>query len=966
MKIDTVKVLGPVFKAYREILTPEALQFLAKLHKEFEPKRQELLNNRQVKQSEINHGQGLKFLPETESIRNSDWNVEAVSPDLMERKVEITGPVDRKMVINALNSGAHVFMADFEDSNSPTWKNNIEGQINLIDAVNKNITYKNPEGKEYALKDKTATLMVRPRGLHLNEEHVKINGKPIAASLFDYGLYFHHNAHNLIENGSAPYFYLPKLESYKEAKLWNDIFKFSQDEMSIPEGTTKATVLIETIPAAFEMDEILHSLKEHSAGLNAGRWDYLFSTIKKFRNNPSFILPDRSELTMERDFMKAYADLVVKTCHKRGIHAIGGMSALVPIKNDKDANDKAMAEVKKDKKREAEQGFDGAWVAHPGLVSLVKETFDEQIKGQHQISNKRPDVKSSHFDLMPHIPVSGMGAITENGLRTNINITIKYLASWLDGNGCVAINNKMEDAATAEISRSQVWQWLEHKAGTVDGQTITHDLVKKITNEELEKIKNEVGEGKFNSGKYKLAADIFEKVVNKREFTDFITTEAYPHIVTQAENEQTIETKDEFVKRLENEWKNNPRWEGIVRPYTASDVHKIKGNIDQEYTIAKLGSNNLWNMLTNEKEAVRTLSAMVPQQAIQQVRAGLKAIYISGWQVASGANNYRGMFPDRSIYPVDSVPTFVEHINNVLVQTDQIHREKGDDKTKWLVPLVADAEAGFGDVLQTFELIKHMIKAGASGIHLEDQEGALKKCGHLGGKVLVPTREFVKKLITARLATDMCNVPTVIIARTDAGSGSLLKSDIDPYDKSFVDYSKGRTEEGFYHVKAGIDQAISRGLAYAPYSDMLWFETSTPDMKEAEQFAKAIHEKFPGKLLAYNCSPSFNWKAKLSDDQIKTFQKDLEKLGYKFQFVTLSGYHDINHSMLELAKAYKEDGMLAYSKLQQAEIAAKNPAVKHQEEVGTSYYDVIEQIASGGLSSTTAMKGSTEEAQFKH
>ena len=966
MKIDGVKITGPVFKAYREILTPDALNFIEKLHNEFESRRQTILENRKVRQKDLDNGILPNFLPETQSIRESDWKAALIPNDLMERKVEITGPVDRKMIINALNSGADVFMADFEDSNSPTWQNNIEGQINLKDAVNRSITYKSPEGKEYALKDKVATLKLRPRGWHLNEEHVLVNGKPVSASLFDFGLYFYHNAHNLIETGSAPYFYLPKQESHLESRLWNDVFNFAQTELSIPEGTVRATQLIETILAAYEMDEMLYELKEHSSGLNAGRWDYLFSIIKKFRNNPNHVFPDRQDLTMDKDFMKAYADLLVKTCHKRNIHAMGGMSALIPIRNNKEANDKALEEVRKDKQREVEQGFDGAWVAHPGLVPIVKEIFDNHIKGQHQISNKRDDVKtpSSPHSLMPFITDMNR-SITENGLKTNISVTFQYLAAWLEGNGCVAINNKMEDAATAEISRSQIWQWLEHKAGMTNGKTITLDLVKNLISEELGTMKSNLGERKFNQGKFILAAELLEKLISKREFTEFLTLEAYPHIKTNQE-EPKAETQEEFVNKAEAEWKKNPRWEGIVRTYKAEDVYKIKGNISQEYTIAKQGGKDLWNMLMNEKEAVRTLSTMIPQQAIQQVRAGLKAIYISGWQVASGANTYRGMFPDRSIYPVNSVPDLVEHINNVLTQTDQIHHEKGDDSTKWLVPLIADAEAGFGDVLQTFELIKHMIKAGASGIHLEDQEGALKKCGHLGGKVLVPTREFVKKLITARLATDICGTETVLIARTDAGSGSLLKSDIDPYDKSFVDYSKGRTEEGFYHVKAGIDQAISRGLAYAPYSDMLWFETSTPDLKEAEKFAEAIHAKYPGKLLAYNCSPSFNWKAKLSDEQIKNFQKDLEKLGYKFQFVTLSGYHDINHSMLKLAKEYKQEGMLAYSRLQQAEIEAKNPAVKHQEEVGTGYYDVIEQIVSSGQSSTTAMKGSTEEAQFKH
>lgn len=411
-------------------------------------------------------------------------------------------------------------------------------------------------------------------------------------------------------------------------------------------------------------------------------------------------------------------------------------------------------------------------------------------------------------------------------------------------------------------------------------------------------------------------------------------------------------------------WNDKNRWNHISRPYTEKDVLKLKGNIHCEHSIAKLGCQKLWKQL-NEKEVVRTLSAITGNQAIEQVKAGLKAIYISGWQVAADMNNSMSMYPDQSLYTADSVPALVKRINNSLIRSDQISHLKGDNKTDWLVPLVADAEAGFGGVLNAFELMKGMIESGASGVHFEDQLASAKKCGHLGGKVLVPTREFITKLIGARLAADISGVETIIIGRTDAESASLLTSDIDPNDQPFIQGK--RTQEGFYQVKAGLDQAISRGLAYAPYADLLWFETSHPDLKQAKIFADAIHSKYPGKLLAYNCSPSFNWRANLDEKTIRNFQEELNEMKYKFQFVTLSGFHSLNYAMFELAREYKSSGMEAYSKLQNAEFAAEKDgysAVKHQSFVGTGYFDAITEIISGGASSIVSMKGSTEEEQF--
>ncbi len=427
-----------------------------------------------------------------------------------------------------------------------------------------------------------------------------------------------------------------------------------------------------------------------------------------------------------------------------------------------------------------------------------------------------------------------------------------------------------------------------------------------------------------------------------------------------------IMEKDKFIQWLHAEWKNESRWKGIVRPYSAEDVWKLKGSVYRIHSLAKAGAKRLWSLFSEEKY-VNTLSAITGNQAIQQVKAGLKAIYVSGWQVAADGNNSLRMYPDQSLYPSDSVPYLLKRINHSLIRADQIHHLKGDNSIYWMAPLVADAEAGFGGPLNAFEVMKMMIEEGAAGVHFEDQLASVKKCGHLGGKVLVPTREFITKLIAARLAADTSGVATILVARTDAHSASLLTSDIDPNDTPFIDKKKERTHEGFYHVKAGLEQAIARALAYAPYADLLWFETSTPDLKEAKEFAEAIHKKFPGKYLAYNCSPSFNWRAKLDEKTIAKFQSALGDMGYKFQFVTLSAFHALNYSMFSLAKGYKESGMAAYSKLQEAEFDAEKlgyEAIKHQEFVGTGYFDAVTDVASQGTGSTQAMKGSTEAEQF--
>ena len=521
--IEGLHIKGHYKPAYAEILSPEAQRFLLALHEQFNERRLQLLQLREKRQQAIDGGQLPDFLPETKHIRASDWKVAPLPPDLLDRRVELTGPVDRKMVINALNSGAKCFMADFEDSNSPNWDNNIGGQINLRDAIRREIDFEDQKrGKKYHLNEQTAVLLVRPRGWHLEEKHLSSGEQPMSGSLVDFGLYFFHNAKALLTKGSGPYFYLPKLESHLEARLWNDVFVFAQDYLGIPQRSIKATVLIETILASFELNEILYELRDHSAGLNCGRWDYIFSYIKKLRNLPGYVLPDRAQVGMTVPFMKAYSELVIQTCHRRGVHAMGGMAAQIPIKNDEAANAAAIEKVYNDKLREAKAGHDGTWVAHPGLVPVATEVFNKYMPQKNQINNKREDVQAGQQELL----TPPAGSITEAGLRLNINVGILYIESWLQGNGAAAIYHLMEDAATAEISRTQVWQWIHSNATLEDGQPITYELFRELLPEELQKIRNYVGQQRYDQGRFPEAIDLFDRLVKSEEYIEFLTLPA--------------------------------------------------------------------------------------------------------------------------------------------------------------------------------------------------------------------------------------------------------------------------------------------------------------------------------------------------------------------------------------------------------------------------------------------------------
>ena len=527
--MNDIELQGKLEPDFEEVLTPDALEFVAELQRQFGATRQGLLEARAERRERLRAGGTLDFLDDTSEVRDGDWRVEPVPPDLQQRWVEITGPTDRKMMINALNSGADGFMADFEDANSPTWRNMVLGHINLRDAIEGTISHDSPDGRHYELEPDAATLLVRPRGWHLPERHVLVDAEPVSGALFDFGMFVFHCAQRLRAAGSGPYFYLPKLESHLEARLWNDVFGFAEAALEIPHGTIKATVLIETLPAAFEMDEILFELCEHSAGLNAGRWDYIFSAIKCFADRAEMVLPDRGAVTMTVPFMRAYTELLAATCHKHGAHAMGGMAALIPSRRDEEANERALEGVRADKEREASQGYDGTWVAHPDLVPVAREVFERALNGApNQLERQRDDVQVSASELLD-LPATP-GEVTEAGLRTNVNVGFQYISFWLSGRGAAAINSLMEDAATAEISRTQLWQWVHHGVKLEDGRVVTSELVRELLDEERAKIRSSVGDEIWRQGRPEETREIFERVALASELLEFFTLDAYEYL----------------------------------------------------------------------------------------------------------------------------------------------------------------------------------------------------------------------------------------------------------------------------------------------------------------------------------------------------------------------------------------------------------------------------------------------------
>lgn len=948
------------------LLDNRFLDLLTSLHRKLEIRRDQLLAVRVRRQESYDQGS----IPRTEIVdehsSQTGWKVAPIPSDLQVRRVEITGPVnDAKMVINMLSRNsegvsADMAMLDFEDSMKPTWKNVIDGIYNVIGASLGHLKFqKDPQSKVYQLNPKEmAGIMVRVRGFHLDEVNIKVDGSFISAGLFDLALCFYHTAAHLIRNNKTPKYYIPKIEYPMEARWWNSLFCQLQEELGYSIGTMRATFLIETLPAAFNVEEILFELRDHVVGMNVGRWDKIFSDIKTLKNHPSRISPDRSEINMKKFWMENYAKKLVNICHRRGAYAIGGMSAFTPGK-DFEMRVLQTKKVIEDKSNEFRLGHDGCWVSHPYFIGPAMECFPKTNQLNY-IDENLPE--------HPSLIMEGTGPRTLNGLKTNIQVAIAYLVGMEKGLGCVSHNNLMEDLATLEISRAQVWQWKNYKIELDTKEIVTNELIKEIFLKEQEIFLMEILNDHVLSQKERIeelrilqtATTKGSELFTADKLEPFLTTTSY--LETNTHTERRLQMQE--TSKMQTLWEKDERWKGIKRDYSPAEVLKLRGSYRIEHSIARLGSENLWKLL-HEENYINALGALTGNQAIQQVKAGLKAIYLSGWQVAADANLAGEMYPDQSLYPSDSVPNVVKKINQALIRADQVESAEGNVSRDWLAPIVADAEAGFGGTLNAFELMKQMIAAGAAGVHFEDQLASEKKCGHLGGKVLVPTSEFIKKLTAARLAADVMDVPTLVIARTDAQAATLLTSNIDPYDHKFI--TGERTPEGFFRIRNGMEIAIARGLAYAPYADLIWCETSTPDLEEARLFAESIHAKFPNKMLAYNCSPSFNWKKKLDEKTIASFQKELGEMGYKFQFVTLAGFHSLNFSMFSLAHQYKQFGMSAYSALQENEFAAEKigyTATKHQREVGTGYFDLVSNTITQGQSSTTALKGSTEEEQF--
>lgn len=981
--------MNKVDQLENELLSPEARTFLNKLHRKFQSQAKALVSSRPENQRTILSTAILNASwPINEPALSQNWKVAEIPAALKNRTVEITGPAEAKMIINALNSGANVFMADFEDSLSPTWEAVLSGHKAISEAYNRTLRFKSGE-KTYELKKKEAelaTLKLRPRGWHLPEPRYLVDGQTGSGALFDFGLSLFLNGKIGVQTGRGPFYYLPKLESPLEARLWKDVFEFSEAELGLPKHSIRATVLIETLPAALAMEQILFELRSYIVGLNAGRWDYLFSIIKTVVGTEhEVVFPDRKILTMDIPFMRRYAERIVDTCLRRGGQPIGGMSALIPNRKDVEQNSQALDMVRKDKDREARQGFVGTWVAHPDLVPVARDTF-EKVRGE-RISWLKTDAPLTGSLLpkaneKPFVENGKPVRPTMAGVRMNIDVTLRYLGHWLGGLGAVAIHGLMEDAATAEISRSQLWQWRKHSIKLESGETITADwltqMIKEISNELMALTKNDSNSLSIAESNLKNAESLLLELVMQETFTTFLTLPAMDRLQNQSKEYSNMQQEFSDKKfgfactagELEKLWSTEARWKGVKRPYSAGEVLKLQSRVNVQHTWAARGAARLWHDL-NSSDYVNTMGVMTGGQAVQYAKAGLQALYLSGWQVAGDANLSGQTYPDQSLYPSNSVPAVVRRINNALTRMDQIERSEGKIDRDLFVPIVADAEAGFGGPLHAFELMKQMIEAGAAGVHFEDQLASEKKCGHLGGKVLVPTSSFVRTLTAARLATDVLDVPTIIIARTDSLGATLITSDIDPADRPFL--TGDRTSEGYYRVKPGMAASIARGLAYAPYADLLWVETSTPDLGEAKEFADAIHKVYPEKMLAYNCSPSFNWKKNLDDKTIAKFQKELAAMGYKFQFITLAGWHLLNHHSYQLAEAYKERGMSAYVELQEQEFAAEGrggglgyTATRHQREVGTGYFDKVLMTATQGASATSALAHSTEAEQFGH
>ncbi len=790
---DSVEVSeGGLSQRVLDLFDEKFLDLITTLHRKLELRRGQLLAVRLRHQEYYDQG----GIPRTEMINQdslkTNWKVANIPEDLKVRRVEITGPAnDTKMVINMLSrnkEGARADMAmlDFEDSMYPSWDNVINGFYNVIGASQGKLTYEKETvgslSKSYKLNPKDmAGLMVRVRGLHLQEANVRVDGQYISAGLFDLAACFYHSAKHLINLGKTPKYYVPKIEYPMEACWWNDLFCSLEESLGFSRGTLRATFLIETLPAAFNIEEILFELKDHAVGMNVGRWDKIFSDIKVLKNHPLRISPDRGEINMKKFWMENYAKKLVNVCHQRGAYAIGGMSAFTPGQ-DEEIRELQTRRVIGDKTHEFKLGHDGCWVSHPYFIAPAMNCFTKLNQLDHIDKN---------FPKHPELIMEGGGPRTLQGLKTNIQVAIAYLVGMSKGLGCISHNNMMEDLATLEISRAQVWQWKNYQIVLDDWEEVTDELITNIFKIEQKKFVSDILENhSLSETEKKLEIQLINQATTKG-ISLYTATRLEPFLTTLSplknteESTQGRKSKMKESKQLETLWGKDSRWNGITRDYSPAEVLKLRGSYRIEHSLARLGAENLWKLL-NSENYINALGALTGNQAVQQVRAGLKAIYLSGWQVAADANLAGEMYPDQSLYPSDSVPNVVKKINQALIRADQVESAEGQVTREWLAPIVADAEAGFGGVMNAYELMKQMISAGAAGVHFEDQLASEKKCGHLGGKVLVPTSEFIKKLTAARLAADVMDTPTVLIARTDAQAATLLTSDIDPADHPFL------------------------------------------------------------------------------------------------------------------------------------------------------------------------------------
>ena len=899
-----VEIRGVLPPRAAEVLTHDALALVADLVRRFRPRVEQLLEGRRELQRRYDAGERPGFLSATEEIRAGDWTVAPLPQDLQDRRVEITGPVHREVIVNALNSGANVFLADLEDSSSPTWRNVVEGQVNLRDAVEGSIDYAAPDTKKrQRLRNRTAVLMVRPRGWHLVEKHVLVDGKPVTAALWDVGVFLQGNAARLLARGTGPYLCCSKLESHLEARVWNEVFTFVEERLGLPRAAIKATCLVETLPAAFEMNEILWELRERSAGLGFSRWDYVASTIKRLRGDPKHIMPDRSHVTMDEGFLRACVQLLIQTCHRRNVHAIGGMAAQIPLEDARGRTSR--------RSRRCAPTRSARWPT--GTTAPGSRTrASSRSRRRSSTSSCRRRTRCTASARRSTSPPATCSRSPEGRAPRRVSATTCGSPSSTSRRGSAA-----PAASRSTASRRTPRRWRAPAPSRGSGSTTAR--------------RSTTAPPSPSSGSARCSPTRWS-VSSSRSAT--------PRSRAAASRRRARSSSGSARRRSSSSSSRSPGT-SCSRPRARSGRgssragrapgpsprpaaprspslggHRPPLHPGGRREAAWLGSDRAHARADGRHPAVgapplepyvHALGALTGSQAVQMVKAGLKAIYLSGWQVAADANTAAQTYPDQSLYPANSVPEVVRRINRALQRADQIEHAEGKDGTYWFAPIVADAEAGFGGPLNAFELMKAMIEAGAAGVHFEDQVASEKKCGHLGGKVLVPTSTFVRTLAAARLAADVMGVPTILIARTDAEGAKLVMSDVDPYDAPFIErraHAGGLLPDD----TRGRDRDRAR-LAYAPYADVIWCETQTPDLQEARRFAEGIHAKFPGKLLAYNCSPSFNWKKHLDDATIATFQRELGAMGYKFQFVTLAGFHALNHAMFQLARGYRDRGM---------------------------------------------------------